>query len=746
MTMSKAANPSSAQAKNVKAKTKRQRRKDGPNPANTWQQQPTIKSASARERAYLVDAGLYMSKSTKKSGGDEVLDPSLDINSPEVKFGRLLGGTDQRSRHRAVAKLKAYLRARCDIRNESGGVSELDMMKLWKAMWYTLYMADKVPVQEELSKRLAQLIWCFAGTEEEDEYAGQVYLNMDEGLDDGESGDEEGTDEDDDEDEDGDDEDYEVSMKVIENTLNASSDDESISDDVSDSDEQDGNKDEGQDDDSEEIDDSLLKHCRGAHLSALYVRTFFRTMRREWGNVDKHRIDKFYTAVRLVIAEVYKYMSKRHWNLGIIRLFNDTIFEEVLTKVPNGLRYHVIDLAVGELAKANRDASLPLTEATFLDCLEPYFALSQKVDDKIVQGRVMANVLNKFLEEYSVVSKNADDSEEGGGDSAELVFREVHVGSVAKFIFEVASAEDTEDRYRAELYEMHKKYKRMIMATGKDVDLQNVEEDEEDAAMLGDIEEDEEASDDEVSDEDSDKLVANLTEPVLENGEEEAPQSKKKKKRKKKGDKSTKKAGGEEEELETEEVVKIAKKKKKKGEKSTKKAAGDAEELETEEIVSSSKTKKKKNEKSAKTADEEAEELETEQVVNISIKEQKKATSASGKRREMSMAAKEERIERKRAKKRRASEESVDGDRRVSFGAVNHTKSHKASMRDLRKRPIPKAAMSPAPDKSILREQKHGGSQSAEQKKNNRTAASGRKARNGPSTERRRKKRAVDYF
>ena len=48
-------------------------------------------------------------------------------------------------------------------------------------MWYTLYMADKVPVQDELSKRLAELIWCFAGTEEEDEYAGQVYLGMDEG-------------------------------------------------------------------------------------------------------------------------------------------------------------------------------------------------------------------------------------------------------------------------------------------------------------------------------------------------------------------------------------------------------------------------------------------------------------------------------------------------------------------------------------------------------------------------------------
>ena len=48
------------------------------------------------------------------------------------------------------------------------------------AMWYTLYMADKVPVQDKLSQILAELMWCLAGTEEDDEYAGQVYMQMEE--------------------------------------------------------------------------------------------------------------------------------------------------------------------------------------------------------------------------------------------------------------------------------------------------------------------------------------------------------------------------------------------------------------------------------------------------------------------------------------------------------------------------------------------------------------------------------------
>lgn len=123
--------------------TKRQRRRQGPNPSNTWQQQPRIKSAGARARGYIAYAGLAdekdgnkenLSSSTRKSnkkGIKSFTEIPLDPQSPEMKFGRLLGGTDQRSRHAAVKMLREYLRARSDI--SSGiGLSELDLLKLWK--------------------------------------------------------------------------------------------------------------------------------------------------------------------------------------------------------------------------------------------------------------------------------------------------------------------------------------------------------------------------------------------------------------------------------------------------------------------------------------------------------------------------------------------------------------------------------------------------------------------------------------
>ena len=172
-------------------------------------------------------------------------------------------------------------------------------------------MADKVPVQDELSKRISELIWCFEGTQEEDDYAGQMYLEMYCDDDDDNSIDDE------DildymkemEDEDGD------TMRIVKNTLSSKKnqkkdededeEEDSHSTKSEDSMEEEGNgSDEEMEGDDEEEEPYLVKHCRGAHLSALFVRTFLATVRREWGNMDKYRIDKFYTLIRLMMGEV----------------------------------------------------------------------------------------------------------------------------------------------------------------------------------------------------------------------------------------------------------------------------------------------------------------------------------------------------------------------------------------------------------------------------------------------------------
>ena len=438
-----------AKKKGDKPLSKRQRRKQV-NDKHKWPDMPKIQSPEVRAKAYVRVAGL--SGEPKKD--------DFDLNDPSVRFGRLLGSADQRVRHRAVLHLESYLRQKC----EASGFSHLDFLKLWKALWHTLYMADKVPVQRELSQKLAKLIWCVAGTEEDDEYAARVYLDMYGDNDDCMNGEMEETDKDepvDDDDEDS------VTMEEIENTLREEFDQDEDEEEPEEMEDEEVENDD-QSEDQEEKDDSLIPHCRGAHLASLFLRTFLCTVRREWGRMDKYRVDKFYTLFRMMIHEVYRYMSLRHWSMGIMRLFNDVLHEEILSQTPNGLRYHLIDLAIDELASVNTKAPMPMTEATFLDCLSPFFAMASiEIGDDSLQERVMENVVAKFLETYSFVSENPSKDNEGKS----LQFDQVHVGSVADYIFRLASDTETCDRFRESLYDMHKRYLRAIKKFGKDVDI-----------------------------------------------------------------------------------------------------------------------------------------------------------------------------------------------------------------------------------------------------------------------------------
>ncbi|GFH58952.1 hypothetical protein CTEN210_15428 [Chaetoceros tenuissimus] len=637
-------------AENSKPKmSKRQARKAGLNQSNTWQQQPKMKSMEARDKNYLRIAGFTNTKSAKKKIQQNAINPDADfINSPEYKFGRLLASPVARTRHATILKLKEYLKARTDPSNDNGGLSILDLMKLWKGMWHTLYLCDGVAVQQEVSKVLAELMWSVGGNQEEDEYAGRFYLEMEEGTDefdeaevDGEEAENAGMDQDD-EDEDDDDQ-----MQIIE--MNES--------DV-DSSEEDENQEE--EENADNIDDDEIKHCRGAHLSALYVRTFFRTLTREWSSMDKYRIDKFYTLSRLILREIYRYMASRHWNLGIIRLFNDAIFEEVLrtNKYGNGVRFHLLDIALDELAKVNSEegTGLPLTEATFLDALEPYFALAQRVEDNVIQQRVMDNVILKFLDTYSVVSSNYDAIDEDDEDALQrkkLVMDEVHVGTVGQFIFELGSDTETADRYRTSLYDMHKTYMKRIKLVGRDVALSDHEDDEKEYDEKDMIEENQETENIEEEE---------VEEPEIPEEEEEVKKKSKSKSRKEKKRKQR------EEEPETpsdvaenDENVETPSKKKKK--------------------LSKKEKKEKKEKKMAKLTEEE------EEIITISMAEQKAAAEA------VTKAAK--------ASKKKAAEKNESSSKKVKFGKMNQSKSYKASMKDLKK-VDPAEILSKTPEKSIL--------------------------------------------
>ena len=148
-------------------------------------------------------------------------------------------------------------------------------------------------------------------------------------------------------------------------------------------------------------------------------------------------------------------------------------------------------------------------------------------------------------------------------------------------------------------------------------------------------------------------------------------------------------------------------------------------------------SKKSSKKKSKTRIEDNVDDGDEDEVVNISVKEQKKAASAEKKKRK-EKAKKSDAKSTKKRERKMSIEEQEEEARRVRFGAVNYSKSYKASMKDLKRRDLPSTALL-TPERSILHKQKRA--QSADGKKGSKS----KRARAGPATEPR-KRRATDYF
>lgn len=410
-------------------------------------------------------------------------------------------------------------------------------------------------------------------------------------------------------------------------------------------------------------------------------------------------------------------MAKRHWNLGIIRLFNDTIYEQILSQIPNGIRLHLIDLTLKELATVNVAASMPLTEATFLDVLGPYMELSKSCDDKLVQARVVEKILLEFLEKYSVVSDIASSEKEEREDS--LIFDQVHVGTVADLIFTLGSDTTTGNSYRESLYDVFKEYKRCLKKVGKDVVLVN--NDEDDGISLEEnvehVENEEEENVRAVVVNDSMNLSGKN---FYEDDIDKQPAETKKKSRRKRAfqdNENDAEVGGDINEEHVSTNSKKAKKGRKKKKVKTSANVSKDEELQNphtkNEVTALLKRKTQgekmtlidqqtksdqQKEKKAKPS----EDNDQDEIINISLAQQKHAVANIEDENQGSSSSKTKKKKKKKRKKN--SEEDI---RRVSFGKFNHSKSHRASMRALKTMPSPKLKKI-TPEKSILRSSEKG--------------------------------------
>lgn len=87
-----------------------------------------------------------------------------------------------------------------------------------------------------------------------------------------------------------------------------------------------------------------------------FHRAFWITMVREWAQIDALRLDKYLFLIRQYVAAGLRWLAADDWAdraaaEGYVRVLEETGLSARDAKVPNGLRYHVLDVYVDELER-----------------------------------------------------------------------------------------------------------------------------------------------------------------------------------------------------------------------------------------------------------------------------------------------------------------------------------------------------------------------------------------------------------
>lgn len=109
---------------------------------------------------------------------------------------------------------------------------------------------------------------------------------------------------------------------------------------------------------------SILSYTPTSNLVP-FIAAFWQTMIREWHSIDRLRLDKYLTLIRSFINETFARLARDSWSdTDLIKEHSEILatgpLDPLDRKVPDGLRFHILDVFVDELQKVDRDEEAPL--------------------------------------------------------------------------------------------------------------------------------------------------------------------------------------------------------------------------------------------------------------------------------------------------------------------------------------------------------------------------------------------------
>ena len=137
-----------------------------------------------------------------------------------------------------------------------------------------------------------------------------------------------------------------------------------------------------------------------------FLAAFWSTIISQYPQIDSLRLDKFLLLIRNYVNVAFNYLGRCAWDRNLLEDYIQIVEKLLLEeqgKVSDGLRYHVLDVWLVELDKADQERQCPIEIV-----MKPIMQLEKEGRTKVVRERAKECTQNEVLGNWKTRAEDID--------------------------------------------------------------------------------------------------------------------------------------------------------------------------------------------------------------------------------------------------------------------------------------------------------------------------------------------------
>ena len=199
----------------------------------------------------------------------------------------------------------------------------------------------------------------------------------------------------------------------------------------------------------------FIDSCSNKSIQLLYIQSFYKTILREWPLLDQHRLDKFYKLLRFILRKILSILHTKSFPNKLTNTYMTLLCDEILSKTPSGIRYHIFDIFLSELYIVTEG---DVSTKKFINLLQHFIQLLISTKDKACQERIIKKIFELYLNKYAIENTTSNETNIDGSSTPTTVFAGVDTKTIQSLLFATASSESTPEYARSVFYAIHKQF------------------------------------------------------------------------------------------------------------------------------------------------------------------------------------------------------------------------------------------------------------------------------------------------